>query len=180
MDGPAKAGCVCNLNRRPTHTERQTGEEGDSCWYSALRHDGRCRERFDFADHGVLFISQYLTIQTFETLAVLREVRGSVGGRVGWWRWWLYRLSHTSVSVRSFSSVRLTNEHHQKQASNPLHLLACLAAACLISLASLLGFYATVSFFHTRIESAVALLLCACPCFVLFCPIPGVDAVYTY
>ena len=59
---------------------KTTGEEGDSCWYSALRHDGRCRARFDFADHGVLFISQYLTIQTFETLAVLREVGGE---------WWL-------------------------------------------------------------------------------------------
>lgn len=55
------------------------------CWYSDLRHDGRCRERFDFADHGVLFLSQYLAIQTFEMLAVLREVgkSGREGERAG-------------------------------------------------------------------------------------------------
>jgi len=60
-------------------------DESDMCWYSGLRHDGRCRERFDFADHGVLFLSQYLAIQTFEVLAVLREVRREGGreGRVG-------------------------------------------------------------------------------------------------
>ena len=52
-----------------------SADESDACWYSGLRHDGRCRERFDFADHGVLFLSQYLAIQTFEVLAVLREVR---------------------------------------------------------------------------------------------------------
>lgn len=52
------------------------------CWYSGLRHDGRCRERFDFADHGVLFLSQYLAIQTFEVLAVLREVGKREGGRM--------------------------------------------------------------------------------------------------
>jgi len=52
--------------------------------------------------------------------------------------------------------------HHPttQQATSPLHLFACVAAACLVSFASLLGFYATVSFFHTRAESAVGLVLC--------------------
>ncbi|GAB5031804.1 Hypothetical protein NocV09_00700670 [Nannochloropsis oceanica] len=92
-------------------------EESDACWYSGLRHDGRCRERFDFADHGVLFLSQYLAIQTFEVLAVLREA--------------------TSLP----------------------HLLLCITTACLISLISLVGFYDTVSFFHTRLESVVGVVL---------------------
>ncbi|EKU21300.1 hypothetical protein NGA_0353900, partial [Nannochloropsis gaditana CCMP526] len=92
-------------------------EEGDTCWYSALRHDGRCRERFDFADHGVLFISQYLAIQTFETVAILREARSL------------------------------------------LHLVTCLASACLISLLSLVGFYDTVTYFHTRTESLMGVLI---------------------
>lgn len=40
------------------------------------------------------------------------------------------------------------------------HLVVCIATACLISLVSLVGFYDTVTFFHTRLESIVALVLC--------------------
>lgn len=49
--------------------------EGTACWYAPLRKNRFCREQFDFADHVVLFVSQYLSIQTFEAIAILSEVR---------------------------------------------------------------------------------------------------------
>lgn len=47
-----------------------------------------------------------------------------------------------------------------KQATSLPHLLLCVITACLISLISLVGFYDTVSFFHTRWESVAGVVLC--------------------
>ncbi|CAN0495363.1 unnamed protein product, partial [Laminaria digitata] len=38
-------------------------ENSTNCWYSQLRRNGRCSEQFDFADHVVLAVCQYFTIQ---------------------------------------------------------------------------------------------------------------------
>jgi hypothetical protein len=48
---------------------------GTDCWYAMLTYRGTCRTYFDFSDHVVLFIGQYLAIQMFETFATLRESR---------------------------------------------------------------------------------------------------------
>ncbi|CAM9959788.1 unnamed protein product, partial [Sphacelaria rigidula] len=37
--------------------------ESSMCWYASLRRSGTCSERFDFADHVVLAVCQYLAIQ---------------------------------------------------------------------------------------------------------------------
>jgi len=47
-----------------------------------------------------------------------------------------------------------------KKATSLPHLLLCVSTACLISLISLVGFYDTVSFFHTRWESVAGVVLC--------------------
>lgn len=100
-------------------------EEHGECWYAEDRADRRCRNHFDFADHGVLFITQYMAVQTFESIAVLRE--------------------YTSL----------------------LHLLVCMCSAGAMNIVALMGLYHTVSFFHSRVESIVAVALA-----VLFVQVP--------
>ncbi|KAG5185481.1 hypothetical protein JKP88DRAFT_354184 [Tribonema minus] len=47
----------------------------DDCWYAQHTWRGVCRNGFDFSDHVVLFMAQYLAIQMFETFATLHENR---------------------------------------------------------------------------------------------------------
>eukprot|EP01084_Bolivina_argentea_P182158 314530_1 len=44
-----------------------------ACWYAEYTSSGTCRLEFDFSDHVVLFLGQYVSIQTFETFAAMRE-----------------------------------------------------------------------------------------------------------
>lgn len=46
-----------------------------SCWYSSQTRSGLCKDSFDFSDHVVLFMAQYISIQMFETCAILHENR---------------------------------------------------------------------------------------------------------
>ncbi|CAM9186695.1 unnamed protein product, partial [Discosporangium mesarthrocarpum] len=50
------------------------GDESKDCWYAQRRRSGRCSEKFDFSDHVVLAIVQYLSIQAFEMYAAEREL----------------------------------------------------------------------------------------------------------
>uniref|UniRef100_A0A7S2V6Y4 Uncharacterized protein n=1 Tax=Fibrocapsa japonica TaxID=94617 RepID=A0A7S2V6Y4_9STRA len=54
--------------------ERQFFAASDSCWYEAKRGTKGCKDRFDSADHVVLFLVQYLSILAVEATATAHEM----------------------------------------------------------------------------------------------------------
>lgn len=72
-------------------------QESSMCWYASLRRRGTCSERFDFADHVVLAVCQYLAIQVKRSQRTPdRVIRTDID----------FPLPHVSYSGLNFRHVR--------------------------------------------------------------------------
>ena len=77
----------------------------ESCWYSKLRN---CSNRFDFSDHIVLFLVNFLFPITIESSWIIHEALPKFGGSVKWIRCVPTLMCSLVLSVFCFRSMMFT------------------------------------------------------------------------
>ncbi len=98
----------------------------ESCWYSKLR---KCSNQFDFSDHIVLFLVNFLFPIAIESSWIIHEALPKFGGSVKWIRCVPTLICSLLLSVFCFRSMMFTALYFHTPAES-IAALVIVAIAC--------------------------------------------------
>ena len=107
------------------YLEPLDSQSSQSCWYSKLR---KCTTKFDFSDHIVLFLVNFLFPVTIESSWIIHEALPKFGGSVKWIRCVPTLICSLVLCVFCFRSMMFTALYFHTPAESIAALLVVLIA----------------------------------------------------